>query len=340
MLPNPTETIEQTSNPGSGVVPQSCQFKHLDGTACKNKVEEGEFCKWHDNEQALIDPALKLNLQVHARKTLVMRNYQLANTDLRGIDLINHGDRNGYRFLDADLYRANLSYSHLFKLDLSGSSLMKANLKGANLNHAILKNTNLLGARFENSSLDGVVWGDKVLQETEAENTADPAEKQRLYHEAEEIYRNLCIVHDHQGHSQTAGYFFRREMIIRRYQLPLFSLKRFGFKLIDLFTGYGEQPEKIIAFSISTILLFAVMYGTLGVSSGSEIIRFDFQADISSNAISFLDCLYYSIITFTTLGYGDIIPLGFTRLLAASEAFIGAFALALFVVVVAKKTSR
>ena len=340
MLLNPTGTIEQTSNTNSGVVTQSCRFKLSGGVVRENEVEEGEYCKWHENEQALIDPALKLNLQAHAKKVPVMRNYQLANTDLREIDIIKHGDRDGYRLIDSDLYRANMSYSHLFKLDLSGSSLMKANLKGANLNHVILKNTNLLGARFDNTSLDGVIWGDKVLQESRAELTTDKNEKQQFYHEAEDVYRNLRIVHDNQGYSHTAGIFFRREMIMRRHQLPLLSFKRLASKLIDMFTGYGEQPAKIIVFSISTILLFAILYAIMGVSAGSEIIQFDLQADTSSNAMSFLDCLYYSVITFTTLGYGDIIPLGFTRLLAASEAFIGAFALALFVVVVAKKTSR
>ncbi len=340
MLPKPTDTTKPFPDIASVANPRSCQFRYPDSTLCSNEIEEDEFCKWHDNEQALIDPALKLNLQAHAKKVSVMRNYQLASADLSGIDLIKHGDRNGYRLINSDLYRANMSYSHLFKLDLSGSSLMKANLKGANLNHAVLKNTNLLGTRFENTSLDGVVWGDKVLQESRAELTTDKDEKQQLYHEAEDVYRNLRIAHDNQGYSHTAGIFFRREMIMRRHQLPLLSFKRLASKLIDMFTGYGEQPAKIIVFSISTILLFAFMYAIMGVSASNEVIQFDLQADASSNAISFLNCLYYSVVTFTTLGYGDIVPLAFTRFLAASEAFIGAFAMALFVVIVAKKTSR
>lgn len=339
-LLNPKETTEPVSNINSDVVTQSCQFRLANGAVCENEVEEGEYCKWHDNEQVLIDPALRLNLQIHAMKVPEMRNYQLANADLSDIDLIKSGDRNGFHLIDADLYRANLSHSQLFKLDLSGSSLMKANLKEANLNYAILENANLLGAHFDNCSLDGVVWGDKVLQEIKSETTTDPEERQRIYHEAEDVYRNLCIEHDRQGHSNTAGYFFRREMIMRRYQLPLFSFKRLISKVIDLFTGYGEQPAKIIAFSISTIFLFAFMYAIIGVSDGSKIIQFDSQADVSFNVMSFLNCLYYSVVTFTTMGYGDIVPVAFTRFLAASEAFVGAFTMALFVVIVAKKTSR
>ena len=39
--------------------------------------------------------------------------------------------------------------------------------------------------------------------------------------------------------------------------------------------------------------------------------------------IDFWQALYFSIVTWTTLGYGDIVPLGWARALAASEALVG-----------------
>ncbi|MBU7025782.1 MAG: two pore domain potassium channel family protein [Theionarchaea archaeon] len=51
-------------------------------------------------------------------------------------------------------------------------------------------------------------------------------------------------------------------------------------------------------------------------------------------------CLYYSIVTFTTLGYGDIHPLGYSHIIASVEALTGAFFIALFVVVFARKMMR
>jgi len=56
--------------------------------------------------------------------------------------------------------------------------------------------------------------------------------------------------------------------------------------------------------------------------------------------LAFLNILYFSVATFTTLGYGDMSPVGISRLIAASEAFLGAFILALFVVVFVKKMTR
>ncbi|MFO1391267.1 MAG: potassium channel family protein [Agitococcus sp.] len=39
--------------------------------------------------------------------------------------------------------------------------------------------------------------------------------------------------------------------------------------------------------------------------------------------ISFLDYMYFSIITYTSLGFGDIYPIGYIRLLTGIEGLIG-----------------
>lgn len=48
-------------------------------------------------------------------------------------------------------------------------------------------------------------------------------------------------------------------------------------------------------------------------------------------------CLYYPFVSFTTLGYGDIHPVGCSELITCVEEFTGAFSIALFVVVSARK---
>jgi hypothetical protein len=49
--------------------------------------------------------------------------------------------------------------------------------------------------------------------------------------------------------------------------------------------------------------------------------------------------LYFSVVTFTTLGYGDFQPaVGLSRFFASLEAIIGAFTMALFAYTLARKT--
>ncbi|MBI5698727.1 two pore domain potassium channel family protein [Candidatus Saganbacteria bacterium] len=81
------------------------------------------------------------------------------------------------------------------------------------------------------------------------------------------------------------------------------------------FWGYGEKPQFIIAWMSFTIITFSLIYCFIG------------QNELSNYYTS----LYFSIVTFTTLGYGDIVPFGHLRLVAASEALIGAVLIALLV---------
>jgi hypothetical protein len=54
---------------------------------------------------------------------------------------------------------------------------------------------------------------------------------------------------------------------------------------------------------------------------------------------NFETALYFSLVTWTTLGYGDLVPIEATRLYAASEAMLGYLYLGIFVSVLYKALS-
>jgi hypothetical protein len=279
-------------------------------------------------------------LEARAKKGIVMEGFQLSRLDLRNIYLVNNNAKNGFKFVNSDFYRSDLESAHCFKVDFSGCSLMKANFKYANLHCANLENCNLLGANFEHAKLEHIHWGDEILQEKMVKNASNAEERNDLYEQAEEIYRHLRKVTEDEGLFDLSGRFFRKEMVARRKQLPLLSSARLLSKIVDLFCGYGEEPLKIIAFTWLAIMIYAVIYLFSGLNYAGEVIKFDMSAGVSENIYHLLDTLYFSIITFTTLGYGDITPQGFSRFLASTEALMGSFSLALFVVVFVKKMIR
>lgn len=85
----------------------------------------------------------------------------------------------------------------------------------------------------------------------------------------------------------------------------------------------GCQPSKLVFIEllfvfitgISNIFLFAWVYYYVGVVGG----------DVNSPIITGdkITSLYFSIVTWTTLGYGDLKPVESLRLVAAAEALMG-----------------
>lgn len=69
----------------------------------------------------------------------------------------------------------------------------------------------------------------------------------------------------------------------------------------------------IIAVYAVTISLFAVIFYGIGIRNGDAV------------ATNYRDYLYFSAVTFTTLGYGDFQPCDMAKLFAAGEAVVGGF---------------
>ena len=150
--------------------------------------------------------------------------------------------------------------------------------------------------------------------------------------QAKEVYLRLKNNFHSIGRYEDENWAFKKEKDMERKSNCHFkTLHRWIWAcFLNGIFGYGIQPFKVIMSAILIITLFAFLFMTSGISNvGIE--------QITSN--NFFDCMYFSTITFTTLGYGDFRPLeGWGRILAGSEAFIGAFMMALFVYTFARRT--
>ncbi|MCP5325169.1 MAG: pentapeptide repeat-containing protein [Oceanospirillaceae bacterium] len=320
-----------------------CQHQFRDNSLCPLPEHANGLCFWHDPKADKTTPDVKARLEELARNGAKLEGFILTRADLQNINLVQHGVKGGYSLCHGDLYRADLRGAHLFHIDLSGTSLMKADCRDANLHFANLSGCNLLGARFDHAKIENIEWGKALLQEEKGFEYARAGDKNNAldqFEQAEEICRNLRKVSERQGLFELAGKFFYEEMQMRRYQMPELSFQRFISKLVDVFCGYGEKPLRVIVFSLALIALCALLFFVLGVQGQDHFIRLDFNDSLYLNIEDLLRSFYMSVVTFTTLGYGDITPVGWSKIVAAFEAFTGSFTLALFVVVFVKKMTR
>ncbi|MCK5893859.1 MAG: pentapeptide repeat-containing protein [Endozoicomonadaceae bacterium] len=323
-----------------------CAYVDYQGRRCTDHPHKDEnLCFWHDPTADKSGDDICSRIENIAKSGRPLSGFQLKSANLQNICLVSADRSKGYDLTDADLYHADLRDSHLFNINLQGASLLKADARRANLNCANMKNANLLGLRLDEAKIEHIKWGNVVRQAAEGKRlrNADAGREEEicwLNQEAEDVSRNIRRQCDMHGLQEESGDFFQKEMLYRRYQLPLYSRRRFVSKMVDLLCGYGERPIRAMVFSAVMVAFCALLYSIIGVSAGGEIIQVRWELDWMTNLGNLMKCLYFSIVTFTTLGYGDISPVGYGRAVAALEAYLGTFVLALYVVIFVKKMTR
>jgi uncharacterized protein YjbI with pentapeptide repeats len=264
-------------------------------------------------------------------------------------------------FRESTFKNATFKKTKFYSVTFSGAVIEKnLTFVPEHMNHLDLQNTqfffrgyitaDLTRAEFHGADLSNVafincVWPDKIYEEAHMD------ENRLSSKELETIYRDLKQNMQNHGNYTQSGEFYYREMEMRRTQYTLLTPQWLGHTLLRILCGYGEKPMRVIGISLFIILVgaaFFFFYGIARVDAGLLPEESPYIIDYSLNSLSFnrntlVDfgyCAYYSVVTFTTLGYGDIHPLGHSHIVASLEAFTGAFFMALFIFVFGRKMTR
>lgn len=121
---------------------------------------------------------------------------------------------------------------------------------------------------------------------------------------------------------------------------------KFFDRLSKYAIGYGERPWNIFFITILTISLFAFMYMFVGIRTTDYKIIGLSVSDMKSYSLieiinMYIDLWYFSMITFSTVGYGDMIAVSILgKILVTIEVFFGVTIGATWASVVIKRMIR
>lgn len=115
---------------------------------------------------------------------------------------------------------------------------------------------------------------------------------------------------------------------------PNYWLKWLIFDKMGL---YATNPVRVLISMFVTYLLFVILYIILNLTGMGDIIYGIGDEHILSIVTK---CMYFSGITFLTIGYGDFYPVGIDRIWAGIEGFIGLFMMSYFTVAFVRKILR
>ncbi len=277
-------------------------------------------------------------------------------------------DFEGSTFFDQVIFKVDSNFSGTtFKGDISFS--YTALVPGTKLEIKLVKKgiinftQTILESVILDLSLDDEVlidFTDTLLRDTRAKKKQIEnhilQEKNEEFSKAGEIYLLLKNNFHSIGRYEDESWAFKKEKDMERKSNCHFKTlhKWLWSCFLNGIYGYGEKPLNVVISAGVIIIFFALLFSSIGISNPEiidlkgitvnqntgNIVDSASQGLLRNNVIRNIpDSLYFSLITFTTLGYGDFRPLeGWGRILAGSEAFVGAFMMALFVYTFARRT--
>lgn len=243
----------------------------------------------------------------------------LRDADLRGVNLSLKNLR------DSELTGVNFDDARFDRVGFDGSCVNGASFERAIFQRCDLRGvTGLKGCRWYETIFDGVRlrgFHRDLLQCSYLDEEPPNREK------AQYVFGSFKEVYKREGNQDAAGLFYEREMDMKR-QLSQ-GMNALWYTALWILCGYGERPIRTVGVFMFSIFAYAGIYTRLSLHGP--------DGPITGN---FLEALYFSTITFTTLGYGDIRPEGVAKLVAGSEALVGLFTVSLFIFVFCRRMVR
>ena len=275
-----------------------------------------------------------------------LSNCKLVNARLGGAVLF-EAELTGCELLSADLADANLSSCRaagagfesanlanaaMFSADLKGATFTKANLRGADM-----RRTDLQEARLREADISEVDLTRSNLQKADLEGSCvDKA----TFIDADLCYSRLrglkgyatanWIGADVHGVNFTGAYLTRRIIMDQNYLHEFRTQSRANAVMYWLWWITSDCGRSFLRWGACIFLLlsvFSVLFNFVAVDYG------EYPTAISS--------FYYSVVTLTTLGYGDVLPASMAaQILAMVEVIIGYVMLGGLLSIFANKMAR
>ena len=260
--------------------------------------------------------------------------------DLAGADL-SEADLTAANMKGVNLIGAKLRWANMASVDLEDAHMLRCDLHSARMWHSVVKNANISESDLSEADLLKVVFLNVKFWHVKLTNARfltrhsfagpKPIDEAGAL-SASEAYRTVKQYFMSIGRYDDASWAsFKEKSLQAKY---LFQEKKFA--CIPLFTmgmlcGYGEKPNRIIGSALFVVFFYGILYKALDI--------LQIPQELLGRGLVFWDYLYFSIITFTTVGFGDLAPkmIPFNQMLVAAESLTGVFMMGLFVFTLARK---
>ena len=256
---------------------------------------------------------------------------RLQGAELTGCDL-SGANLEGANAREVGLGMANLSGARLFNCNLSRATLTKTNLEKADLRcaklrHARMREAQLIGADLTEADLYGIHLSLSDVKHS-IFNNADMREARlrRIvnFEKAEWIGVDIRDI------NFSGAYRVRRFIVDQNYLYEYKNISRFSRIIYTIWLITSDCGRSLFRWCVCITLLtlaFAWLYTFVGIDYGENP--------------NWIAPIYFSVVTLSTLGYGDILPVTpIARLVSLIEVVTGYLMLGGLLSIFANKMAR
>lgn len=257
----------------------------------------------------------------------------------------------GCLFRDCSFENCHLEKSVFIDSKLYNTKFILTNLKNAILDKVYLKDLHIIDCdmrsiKIINSKIQKLVFEDDFLTKLDEESFIDEIilDKKETgnYEDVFKVYKNISSKFEANMLPNKSGeYYYLFKKVENKALKGVDKIKSYIFWGL---CGYGEKPTYALITSFEIVLIFTIIYMFTGLSIGGETIDYQLlilkDLPIDGLFFDFTKSLYFSIVTFTTVGYGDITPIGYSVLLSGIEMFLGVTMVGIWTATLARKITR
>lgn len=282
-----------------------------------------------------------------------IKDSDFSDIEFKGQNYIFNSDISRVKFL-----KTNFSTADFF--DFTGSHFDECDFTQADISSCVLTRCqffycNLRDTRIIDSNVFGMVLEKCIVNRGTDFGKQSVLEKDKFYKQAIEPYAQVKKTFKDCGLNVESFQFYSREIAARRKfawkkikivnPIELFKFAYYG--LVSFFGRYFHSMA--LNFVTILILIFScsILYSIGGISNNlpgkdnPNILQHSSPVQKAKNDVPYSQCLYFSVVTFTTLGYGDWTPKeGLSKVVASIECFAGPFFVAIFIILVSRKISN
>lgn len=251
----------------------------------------------------------------------------------------------GTNFSESSFYNSDLTDCNAQRVDFSGASLGGANLTRADIREATLQGARLYQAQLSDIQInDRTDFGKKTVYETDEDIDIiiDTSWNVHRFEAAAWVYKRLqSICQDHALSSKAREFHVRKREARRKLAWSQHDLFSIVVSETDrIFTRHGESSRRVLGWSFGTILTSTLFYAIGGVSYDDRIYTLYLEQSMEDVFYTISMSLYFSISSFSTGGYGDVLPASdLSRVVAGFESLVGTLFIALFIFVLGRRVT-